>query len=297
MVLVQRDTTTVFCAALACFYRHVPVGHIEAGLRTWNLDAPWPEEANRVLTTRLAALHFAPTSWSRENLRREGVPARAIRVTGNTVIDALLWARERVRREPPEIPGMRPEICEGGAARVVLVTGHRRESFGAGLEELCRAVAELARVHPDVHFVYPVHLNPNVREPVNRILGKRRANVHMLEPLSYLPFVRLLSCSRVVITDSGGIQEEAPSLGVPVLVTRETTERPEGVKAGTVKLVGTSREAIVREVNLLLSDDKAHARRARLRNPYGDGRASGRIARACREFLSARRSPGSAEGR
>src|SRR5690606_6687845 len=145
--------------ALACFYRHVPVGHIEAGLRTWNLDAPWPEEANRVLTTRLAALHFAPTSWSRENLRREGVPARAIRVTGNTVIDALLWARERVRREPPEIPGMRPEICEGGAARVVLVTGHRRESFGAGLEELCRAVAELARVPPDVAFVYPVPLH------------------------------------------------------------------------------------------------------------------------------------------
>lgn len=290
LVLVQGDTTTVFCATLACFYRRIPVGHVEAGLRTGDLEAPWPEEANRVLTSRLAALHFAPTRWSRENLRREGVPAGRIRVTGNPVIDALFLARERAQGMPGGIPGLPASwFGAGPVPRIVLVTGHRRESFGEGFENICEAIASLAKAHPEVQFVYPVHLNPNVREPVQRILGEgegRRPNVHLLEPLSYLPFVRLMGRSHVVLTDSGGIQEEAPSLGKPVLVMRETTERPEGVAAGTVRLVGTRRATIVREVNRLLRDPRAYEAMAARRNPYGDGRASARIVKACREFLA-----------
>ncbi|MCC6233437.1 MAG: UDP-N-acetylglucosamine 2-epimerase (non-hydrolyzing) [Verrucomicrobiales bacterium] len=290
LVLVQGDTTTVFCATLACFYRRIPVGHVEAGLRTGDLSAPWPEEANRVLTTRLAAMHFAPTTWSRANLRREGVPATAIHVTGNPVIDALRLARARVEAEPVPIPGWEA-IERTGASRVVLVTGHRRESFGGGFENICRAIADLAARHRDVAFVYPVHLNPNVREPVNRILGRVRGgrpalpNVHLLEPLSYLPFVSLMARSTLVLTDSGGIQEEAPGLGKPVLVMRETTERPEGVHAGTVRLVGTDRARIVSEVDRLLTDPKAYRRMAERRNPYGDGRAAERIVAACLKFL------------
>ncbi len=291
LVLVQGDTTTVFCATLACFYRRVPVGHVEAGLRTGDLTAPWPEEANRVLTTRLAALHFAPTSWSRANLRREGVPASTIHVTGNPVIDALHLAQARLQREPVTIPGW-DAVEATGAARVVLITGHRRESFGRGFEEICRAIAELATRHRDVAFVYPVHLNPNVREPVNRILGRERngrrvlPNVHLLEPLSYLPFVSLMARSTLVLTDSGGIQEEAPGLGKPVLVMRETTERPEGVRAGTVKLVGTDRARLVHEVDRLLTDAAAYRRMAGRRNPYGDGRAADRIVAACVKYLA-----------
>lgn len=293
LVLVQGDTTTVFCATLACFYRRIPVGHVEAGLRTGDLQAPWPEEANRVLTSRLAALHFAPTSWSRDNLRREGVPARSIKVTGNPVIDALFLARERAERmdgSVGELPAgwfaRRRKQAEG--PRLVLITGHRRESFGEGFENICEAIASLAQAHPDVQFVYPVHLNPNVRAPVNRILGTdgtRLPNVHLLEPLPYLPFVRLMARSDVVLTDSGGIQEEAPSLGKPVFVMRDTTERPEGVAAGTVKLVGTRRDAIVREVGRVLRSEAAYRAMAGRKNPYGDGRASERIVKACRGFL------------
>ncbi|MBL9137436.1 MAG: UDP-N-acetylglucosamine 2-epimerase (non-hydrolyzing) [Verrucomicrobiales bacterium] len=295
LVLVQGDTTTVFCATLACFYRHVPVGHVEAGLRTWDMSAPWPEEANRVLTTRLAALHFAPTTWSRDNLKREGVPARRIWVTGNPVIDALKLVLPRARRECAAIPGL--NLSDSGAGRGrrrVLITGHRRESFGDGFEQICRAIAELAKRHGDVDFIYPVHLNPKVREPVGRILGgadggrARWSNVHLLEPLSYLPFVALMARSDVVLTDSGGIQEEAPSLGKPVLVMRDTTERPEGVTAGTVKLVGTNRRRIVEEVSRLLDDEKAYRRMAGARNPYGNGKAADKIVAACRAFLGGR---------
>ncbi len=292
LVLVQGDTTTVFCAALACFYRRIPVGHVEAGLRTGDMGAPWPEEANRVLTTRLAALHFAPTRWSRDNLRREGVPAKAIKVTGNSVIDALFLARERAEALEGGVGGLPPEWFagkrRGAGPEIVLVTGHRRESFGDGFENICEAIATLARAFPAVHFVYPVHLNPNVRAPVSRILGAdggRLPNVHLLEPLSYLPFVRLMARSHVVLTDSGGIQEEAPSLGKPVFVMRDTTERPEGVAAGTVKLVGTRRDVIVREVGRVLRNPTAYRAMAGRKNPYGDGRASERIVKACREFL------------
>jgi UDP-N-acetylglucosamine 2-epimerase (non-hydrolysing) len=295
LVLVQGDTTTVFCATLASFYRRIPVGHVEAGLRTGDLSAPWPEEANRVLTTRLAALHFAPTRWSRDNLRREGVPAKNIKVTGNPVIDALFLARERTESEAGKgIEGL-PSAWFGpksaGLPRIVLITGHRRESFGEGFEGICQAIATLAREHPEVQFVYPVHLNPNVREPVNRLLGGKNGgltNVHLLEPLSYLPFVRLMARSHLVLTDSGGIQEEAPGLGKPVFVMRTTTERPEGVAAGTVRLVGTDRKSIVREVGRLLKSDTAYRAMACRRNPYGDGRASERIVKACLDFLAKR---------
>ncbi|MBX3745276.1 MAG: UDP-N-acetylglucosamine 2-epimerase (non-hydrolyzing) [Verrucomicrobiae bacterium] len=298
LVLVQGDTTTVFGATLAAFYRRIPVGHVEAGLRTGDMMAPWPEEANRVLTSRLAALHFAPTRWSRENLRREGVPAGRIRVTGNPVIDALMIARRRVQGKEFEVPGLPESWRAGEVPRFVLITGHRRESFGEGFENICRAIGDLARGHPEVHFVYPVHLNPRVREPVERWLrggagsrARQRANVHLLEPLSYLPFVGLMARATLVLTDSGGIQEEAPSLGKPVLVMRETTERPEGVAAGTVRLVGTRRETIVREVERLLGDEGAYRKMAARRNPYGDGRSAGRIVAACRRFLEGDQAP------
>jgi UDP-N-acetylglucosamine 2-epimerase (non-hydrolysing) len=284
LVLVQGDTTTVFCAALAAFYQRIPVGHVEAGLRTGNLEAPWPEEANRVLTSRLASLHFAPTMESRANLLREGVPCRDIYVTGNTVIDALLLTLEQVRRQPPAIaelpPQLRPGTFETGP-RMVLITGHRRENFGGGFESICQAIAASARAFPDVHFVYPVHLNPNVREPVGRILGsgagKPLGNVHLIAPQSYLPFVGLMARSALILTDSGGVQEEAPSLGKPVLVMRETTERPEAVAAGTVRLVGTDRDTIVAGIRELLTDQQAYAAMARAHNPYGDGHATRRI--------------------
>jgi UDP-N-acetylglucosamine 2-epimerase (non-hydrolysing) len=298
LVLVQGDTTTAFCAGLAAFYRHIPFGHVEAGLRTGNLQAPWPEEANRVLLSRLAVLHFAPTESSRRNLLREGVSDGAITVTGNTVIDALLIALARVRVRPPsipELPGDLQPAAEAGSAspRLVLITGHRRENFGPGFESICSAIAELAQRFPEVHFVYPVHLNPNVREPVGRLLGggagaTRRPNIHLIEPLSYLPFVALMDRATLILTDSGGVQEEAPSLGKPVLVMRETTERPEAIAAGTVRLVGTDRQEIVNGVSLLLSDKCAYEAMARAHNPYGDGRAAGRIVAACRAFLERR---------
>jgi UDP-N-acetylglucosamine 2-epimerase (non-hydrolysing) len=285
LVLVQGDTTTTFCSALAAFYHHVPVGHVEAGLRTGNLESPWPEEANRILTTRLARLHFAPTEINRANLLREGVPDDRITVTGNTVIDALFLALEIVKKNPPEVPGL-PKALVHGSGPLVLITGHRRENFGAGFDSICKAIAELAARFPNTEFVYPVHLNPNVRRPVDEILRSAGTdNVHLIEPLPYLPFVAMMSRATVILSDSGGVQEEAPSLGKPVLVMRDTTERPEAVTAGTVKLVGTDQRTIVEETSILLTDRAAYDAMARAMNPYGNGKAAGRILAACAEFL------------
>ncbi|MBZ5589429.1 MAG: UDP-N-acetylglucosamine 2-epimerase (non-hydrolyzing) [Acidobacteriia bacterium] len=285
LVLVQGDTTTTLCSALAAFYHHIPVGHIEAGLRTGNLESPWPEEANRVLTTRLTRLHFAPTETNRQNLLREGIPHDRIVVTGNTVIDALFLALDIIKGHPPEVQGL-PSTLVRGSNPLVLITGHRRENFGPGFESICKAIAELAARFPETAFVYPVHLNPNVRRPVNRILRSAGThNVHLIEPLPYLPFVAMMSRATVILSDSGGVQEEAPSLGKPVLVMRDTTERPEAVIAGTVKLVGTDQQAIVEETSTLLTDRAAYDAMARAINPYGDGKATGRILAACAGFL------------
>jgi UDP-N-acetylglucosamine 2-epimerase (non-hydrolysing) len=275
MVLVQGDTTTVFCAALCAFYHKIPVGHVEAGLRTWNKYSPFPEEINRVLATRLADLHFAPTNTSRDNLLREGVATDRIIVTGNTVIDALYLALERVKANPPSIPGLLPDMMTNGHP-LVLITGHRRESFGQGFRNICLAIAALAERFPAAEFVYPVHLNPNVREPVFSLLGNR-PNIHLIDPLGYLPFVALLNRAKIILTDSGGVQEEAPSLGKPVLVMRDTTERPEAVAMGTVKLVGTDVTAIVENVTMLLTDEAVYCSMANAVNPYGDGNACRRI--------------------
>ena len=279
IVMVQGDTTTVMAGALAAFYHHIPVAHVEAGLRTGNMLSPWPEEANRVLTTRLAKWHFCPTENNKANLLKEGVNSDSVYVTGNTVIDALQMARDMVVRDPPQIDGIPNEWFKSNdSPRMVLITGHRRENFGDGFEHICTAIKRLAEDFPETHFVYPVHLNPNVREPVNRILGQCCGlNVHLIEPQSYLPFVALMNRAYLILTDSGGVQEEAPSLGKPVLVMRDTTERPEAVTAGTVKLVGTDAEAIYREAKLLLIDFKAYANMAMAVNPYGDGNAVRRI--------------------
>lgn len=287
LVLAQGDTTTVFCAALAAFYCRVPLGHVEAGLRTGNLMAPWPEEANRVLTSRLTTLHFAPTEWARQNLLKERVAAESIHVTGNTVIDALLHTVERLKSSSPPPLGELDVLRNlPVGTRMVLITGHRRESFGQGFEDICQAIADLSERFPDVQFVYPVHLNPHVREPVERILRSRgQPNVHLIEPLSYVPFVSLMTRCHLILTDSGGVQEEAPSLGKPVLVMRETTERPEAVEAGTSILVGTDRQKIVGEVTRLLTDAAAYERMSRAQNPYGDGKAARRIVAACEAFL------------
>lgn len=290
LLLIQGDTTTVLCAALAAFYQHVLVGHVEAGLRTGDLNAPWPEEANRALTSRLAQLHFAPTPRARDNLMRENIPAENIFVTGNTVIDALLTAVSKIHDEPPTIPELADvlQLVDAGGRRLVLITGHRRENFGTGFENICRAIAELARRFPEVDFVYPVHLNPRVRRPVNDILGasvQTGGNIHLVDPLSYLPFVALMEKSTLILTDSGGIQEEAPSLGKPVLVMRDVTERPEAVEAGTVLLVGTDCERIIAETTKLLSDPEAYDMMSRKHNPYGDGKAAERIVKECKRFL------------
>ena len=278
VVIVQGDTTTAFSAALAAFYRRIAVGHVEAGLRTGNRFSPFPEEVNRVITSRVADYHFAPTRWAADNLLREGVEPGRVYVTGNTVIDALHYAVQKVRQHPPQIPGVDPTLLASDRP-IVLITGHRRENFGGGFESICRAISTLAARFPNVAFVYPVHLNPNVREPVHRLLA-RHANVHLLEPLSYLPFVALMERSRLILTDSGGVQEEAPGLGKPVLVMRDTTERPEAVEAGTVKLVGADAARIVDGVSVLLTDSAAYAAMARANNPYGDGKACGRIIEA-----------------
>lgn len=283
MVIIQGDTTTVFCAALCAFYHQIPIGHVEAGLRTGNKFSPFPEEINRVLATRLADLHFTPTPTSRMNLIREGVEAHRIYVTGNTVIDALYFAVEKVKADPPAIPGLPPEIMMNDHP-LVLITGHRRENFGKGFENICSAIGTLAKRFSRVSFVYPVHLNPNVQEPVHRLLHGR-PNVHLIEPLAYLPFVALMTRATIILTDSGGVQEEAPSIGKPVLVMRDTTERPEAVEIGTVKLVGTHPERIMDQVTTLLTDTTAYNRMADSVNPYGDGKATGRILAACLQYL------------
>jgi len=286
LVLIQGDTTTTFCAALAAFYHHIPVGHVEAGLRTGNLDSPWPEEANRVLATRLTTLHFAPTELNRQNLLKERVAPERVFVTGNTVIDALFLARDIIKEYPPVIPGLPETLAAANGPRLVLITGHRRENFGPGFEAICKAIAELARRFPETAFVYPVHLNPNVRKPVNQILRSAgTSNIHLIEPLPYLPFVAMMNRATVILSDSGGVQEEAPSLGKPVLVMRDMTERPEAVIAGTVKLVGTDEGKIVEETAKLLTDKATYDEMARAHNPYGDGKATGRIVAACADFL------------
>ncbi len=275
MILVQGDTTTTLCGALAGFYHKIPVGHVEAGLRTNDIWRPFPEEMNRVLTTRLAALHFAPTEASARNLRRENVPEDRIFVTGNSGIDAVLYIRDRL--ESGAVAG-RPWPMLDPARKLIVVTAHRRESFGEGFERICSALRRLA-ARPDVQIVYPVHLNPNVQGPVKRTLSRLR-NVFLVEPLDYIPFVDLMRRAHFLLTDSGGVQEEGPSLGKPVLVLRETTERPEAVEAGTVKLVGIDEDRIVAEAERLLDDAAEHRRMSLIHNPYGDGTASRRIADA-----------------
>ena len=284
MILVQGDTTTVFAAALAAFYNRIPVGHVEAGLRTGNIYAPFPEEINRLLATRMTSFHFAPTRTNKENLLREGVEEKTIYITGNTVIDALYIARDRVLKEPQSIPGL--DFRELADKKIVLITGHRRESFGAGFENICQAIARLAKAFPDVHFIYPVHLNPNVQKPVQRILGTEDSSkIHLIQPLSYLPFVDLMNKCTLILTDSGGIQEEGPSLRKPVLVMRDVTERPEGVDAGVVKLVGTDPERIFSLISSLLTDKSAYSNMISNNNPYGDGKASERIIDKVRTYF------------
>ena len=274
IILVQGDTTTAFCGALTGYYHQIKVGHIEAGLRTGNKYAPFPEEINRCMVGRIADLHFAPTKQARQALLNEGIADQSIFVTGNTVIDALLLVRERVRAAPPELPVGMLEATTG--KKVILVTGHRRESFGGGFDNICYAIREIADSFTDVAIVYPMHLNPNVREPVNRILvGHPR--IHLIEPLSYAPFVWLMDHATIVLTDSGGVQEEAPSLGKPVLVMRETTERPEGIVAGNAILVGVQKKRIVDGLRQLLSDPAKRATMASVNNPYGDGMAAQKI--------------------
>lgn len=283
LVVVQGDTTTTFCGALAAFYSRTPVAHIEAGLRTGDFNHPFPEEMNRVLTTRLAALHFAATESAAVNLLEEGVPNEAIRVTGNPVIDAVLQTSNALKEgliSHPQWSWLAPD------KRMILVTAHRRESFGQPFEEICRALKTIG-TRCDVQIVYPVHPNPNVRKVVEREL-QNEANLVLLDPLGYVPFIDLMRRAHLVLTDSGGIQEEAPSLGKPVLVMRETTERPEAVRAGVARLVGASQERIVHAVSELLDSEVKYQKMARTINPYGDGRASERIVHAIRDYLSAR---------
>ena len=282
IVLVHGDTTTTFATTLAAFYQQIPVGHVEAGLRTGNLYSPWPEEANRKLTGALATHHFAPTEASAQNLLREGVPEKRILISGNTVVDALLKIVDRLSNDNDlnqQLSQKFPFLDLD--KKLILVTGHRRESFGDGFERICKALALTAQKYPDAQIVYPVHLNPNVLEPVNRLLADVD-NVYLIEPQDYLPFVYLMNRSYLILTDSGGIQEEAPSLGKPVLVMRDTTERPEAVTAGTVKLVGTDVHRITGELDLLLTDQLAYNSMSRAHNPYGDGKSCQRIV----EYLS-----------
>lgn len=279
IVLVHGDTTTALAAAIAAYYMRIPLGHVEAGLRTHNKFAPFPEEINRTVAGAIADLHFAPTEGAWHNLSREGIAAENIFITGNTVVDALLSISEIVERQG----GLNTTLSErfsflNPEKRLILVTGHRRENFGEGFESICNALAEIAGRYADVEILYPVHLNPNVQEPVKRILGGAgRNNIHLIEPVDYLPFVYLMKRSYLIITDSGGIQEEAPSLGKPVLVMRETTERPEAVEAGTVKLVGTGKESIISAAQSLLDDRGAYLQMSLAHNPYGDGKAAERI--------------------
>jgi len=290
VVLVHGDTTTSMSAALAAFYQQIPVGHVEAGLRTHNIYSPWPEEMNRQITGRIATYNFAPTPLSRQNLIDEGVPEDEIVVTGNTVIDALHWVVNKIKNNDALAAQLKTSLRESGydvsrlddgSRRLVLITGHRRENFGDGFERICLALNRLRERYPLVDFVYPMHLNPNVRRPIHAAFGENLeglGNLFFIEPLEYLQFVYLMNRAHVVLTDSGGIQEEAPGLGKPVLVMRDTTERPEAVTAGTVKLVGTDVDAIVGNMSQLLDDEDAYLAMSRATNPYGDGLACGRIA-------------------
>ena len=287
-VLVHGDTTTSTAAALAAFYRQIPVGHVEAGLRTHDIYSPWPEEMNRQITGRIATYHFAPTPLSRQNLLDEGVKDRQITVTGNTVIDALYWVVDKIKRDAALARSLDEELRTSGydtarlnsGRKMVLITGHRRENFGEGFIAICRAIKTLSERFPEVDFIYPMHLNPNVRRPIHEVFGESLSdlgNLFFIEPLEYLSFVYLMEKSTLVLTDSGGIQEEAPGLGKPVLVMRDTTERPEALDAGTVKLVGTDYDKIVGEVSTLLTDTAAYEKMSRAINPYGDGKACERI--------------------
>ena len=277
IVLVHGDTATTFAASLAAYYEQIEVGHVEAGLRTGNIYSPWPEEANRRLTGVLTKYHFAPTDTSKENLLRENFNPEDIHVTGNTVIDALLMVKDKIETDADlneTLAEQFPYLDD--SKKLILVTGHRRESFGGGFERICEALANTAKAHPETQILYPMHLNPNVREPVNRILSGIE-NIKLIEPQQYLPFIYLMSRANIILTDSGGIQEEAPSLGKPVLVMRDTTERPEAVAAGTVKLVGTSIEVITESLTQLLTNKEAYESMSFAHNPYGDGKACTRI--------------------
>lgn len=286
VVLVHGDTSTTFAAALACYYEKIAVGHVEAGLRTGNIYSPWPEEANRKLTGAITRFHFAPTATSQANLLAENTPKTHIYVTGNTVIDALLQVVAKIDADTALTAEFAAKFPYGqNGRRLILVTGHRRESFGSGFENICAALKDIAERFPDADVVYPVHLNPNVREPVFRLLSNS-PNVHLIEPQDYLPFVYLMSRSYLVLTDSGGIQEEAPSLGKPVLVMRDTTERPEAVAAGTVKLVGTDTALIVSEVSKLMTDQAYYDAMSFAHNPYGDGLACQRIIDALKQEIN-----------
>lgn len=286
IVLVHGDTTTSMAAALAAFYQQIPVGHVEAGLRTGNIYSPWPEEMNRLITGRVTTHHFSPTPLSRENLIKENVDENNIIVTGNTVIDALQMVVERLKNDTQLSSEVATKINQmgydvqrlDGNCRMVLITGHRRENFGEGFLNICHAIKSLSVKYPNVDFVYPMHMNPNVRRPVLEILGEGAENVFLIEPLDYLPFVYMMQHSTLILTDSGGVQEEAPGLGKPVLVMRDTTERPEAVEAGTVLLVGTNREKIEQGVSMLLDDADTYCRMSEAVNPYGDGLACERIA-------------------
>ena len=288
VVLVHGDTTTSTAAALAAFYQQIPVGHVEAGLRTHNIYSPWPEEMNRQLTGRMATYNFAPTPLSRENLINEGIADEKILVTGNTVIDALYWVVDKIKNDSALSSALQEELKKAGydvdrlasGKKLVLITGHRRENFGEGFISMCRAIKALTEKYPDVDFVYPMHLNPNVRKPIHEVFGEDLtglSNMFFIEPLEYLSFVYLMEKSTIVLTDSGGIQEEAPGLGKPVLVMRDTTERPEALTAGTVKLVGTDYDKIITEVSRLLDDSEYYDTMSRAVNPYGDGHACNRI--------------------
>ena len=285
VVFVHGDTTTSTASALAAFYQQIPVAHVEAGLRTGNIYSPWPEEMNRLITGRIAAYNFSPTPLSKQNLLKENVAESTITVTGNTVIDALQWVVKKIESETELSSALQAELLSMGydtnrladGKRLVLITGHRRENFGEGFLNICHAIKTLSEQYPDVDFVYPMHLNPNVRKPVMDILGDNTSNIFLIEPLQYLQFVYLMEKSYLILTDSGGVQEEAPGLGKPVLVMRDTTERPEAVEAGTVLLVGTNRDKIEQGVSNLLEDNALYTKMSEAINPYGDGLACGRI--------------------
>ena len=288
VVLVHGDTTTSTAAALAAFYQQIPVGHVEAGLRTHNIYSPWPEEMNRLITGRIATYHFSPTQLSRQNLLKENVSDDSIIVTGNSVIDALYWVVDKIKNDEALNNELKEILSKAGydvnrldnGRKLVLITGHRRENFGDGFINMCTAIKDLTKKYPEVDFVYPMHLNPNVRKPIHEVFGEdlsNLGNMFFIEPLEYLSFVYLMEKSTIVLTDSGGIQEEAPGLGKPVLVMRDTTERPEALEAGTVKLVGTNYDMIVSEVSALLEDESYYERMSKAVNPYGDGLACGRI--------------------